>query len=100
MAYNRNNNNNNNRSYNNNWQSNDRRPRREDRPKVEGLTVEVRNGNLEQALRRLKKMIAKEGIMQEVRDLKHFISNTEKRLTAEAAGKARHRRRIAGDKPK
>jgi len=62
-----------------------------------GLTVEVRNNNVEQALRRLKKMIAKDGIMQEVRDRKHFISNTEKRLKAEAAGKARHRRRIAKD---
>ena len=62
-----------------------------------GLTVEVRNNNVEQALRRLKKMIAKDGIMQEVRERKHFISNTEKRLKAEAAGKARHRRRIAKD---
>lgn len=62
-----------------------------------GLTVEVRNNNVEQALRRLKKMLAKDGIMQEVRDRKHFISNTEKRLKAEAAGKARHRRRIAKD---
>ena len=62
-----------------------------------GLTVEVRNNNVEQALRRLKKMIAKDGIMQEVRDRKHFISNTEKRLKAEAAGKARNRRRIAKD---
>ena len=62
-----------------------------------GLSVEVRNNNVEQALRRLKKMIAKDGIMQEVRDRKHFISNTEKRLKAEAAGKARHRRRIAKD---
>jgi len=95
MAYNRNN-----KNYTSSWQSNDRRPRREDKPKVGGLTVEVRNGNLEQALRRLKKMIAKEGLMQEVRDRRYFISNTEKRLKAEAAGKARHRRRIAKDNPK
>ena len=95
MAYNRNN-----KNYTSSWQSNDRRPRREDKPKVGGLTVEVRNGNLEQALRRLKKMIAKEGLMQEVRDRRYFVSNTEKRLKAEAAGKARHRRRIAKDNPK
>jgi small subunit ribosomal protein S21 len=69
-----------------------------DRKGGNGLTVEVRNNNVEQAMRRLKKMIAKDGIMQEVRDRKHFISNTEKRLKAEAAGRARHRRRIAKDK--
>jgi len=90
MAYNRNN-----KNYTSNWQS-DRRPtRRDEQPK--GLTVEVRNGNLEQAMRRLKKMIAKEGIMQEVRDRRYFVSNTEKRIKAEAAGRARHRRRIAKD---
>tara|TARA_B100001027_G_C16112816_1_gene261274 strand:- start:239 stop:514 length:276 start_codon:yes stop_codon:yes gene_type:complete len=91
MAYNR-------RNFNNTWQSGDRRPRRDDQPRGKGLTVEVRNGNLEQALRRLKKMIAKEGIMQEVRDRRYFVSNTEKRLKAEAAGRARHRRRIAKEK--
>ena len=96
MAYNRNN-----KNYTSNWQSNDRRHnRRDDQPKVKGLTVEVRNGNLEQAMRRLKKMIAKEGIMQEVRDRRYFVSNTEKRIKAEAAGRARHRRRIAKDNPK
>ena len=96
MAYNRNN-----KNYTSNWQSNDRRPnRRDDQPKVKGLTVEVRNGNLEQSMRRVKKMIAKEGIMQEVRDRRYFVSNTEKRIKAEAAGRARHRRRIAKDNPK
>ena len=92
MAYNRNN-----KNYTSNWQS-DRRPtRRDEQPRPKGLTVEVRNGNLEQAMRRLKKMIAKEGIMQEVRDRRYFVSNTEKRIKAEAAGRARHRRRIAKD---
>ena len=91
MAYNR-------KNFNNTWQSGERRPpRRDDQPRGKGLTVEVRNGNLEQALRRLKKMIAKEGIMQEVRDRRYFVSNTEKRIKAEAAGRARHRRRIAKD---
>ena len=68
-----------------------------DRKGGNGLTVEVRNNNVEQAIRKLKKMIAKDGIMQEVRERRHFVSNTEKRLKAEAAGRARHRRRIAKD---
>jgi small subunit ribosomal protein S21 len=62
-----------------------------------GMTVEVRNGNVEQAIRKLKKMMMKEGILQEVRDRRYFISNTEKRLQREAASRARHRRRIAKD---
>ena len=62
-----------------------------------GLTVEVRNGNVEQAIRKLKKMVMKTGLMNEIRERRYFISNTEKRLKAEAAGRARHRRRIAKD---
>ena len=63
-----------------------------------GLSVEVRNGNVEQALRTMKKKMMKDGILQTLRDRKHFISNTEKRLKAESASKARHRRRISKDK--
>ena len=63
----------------------------------DGLTVIVRNGNVEQAIRKLKKMVLKSGIMNEVRERRYFISNTEKRLKAKAAGRARHRRRIAKD---
>lgn len=63
----------------------------------DGMTVIVRNGNVEQAIRKLKKMVMKSGIMNEVRERRYFISNTEKRLKATAAGKARHRRRIAKD---
>ena len=62
-----------------------------------GLSVEVRNGNVEQAIRKLKKMIMKTGMLNEIRDRRYFISNTEKRLKAEAAGKARRRREIAKD---
>ena len=62
-----------------------------------GLSVEVRNGNVEQALRKLKKMMMKDGILQTLRDRKYHISNTEKRLKAESASKARHRRRISKD---
>jgi ribosomal protein S21 len=62
-----------------------------------GLSVEVRNGNVEQAIRKLKKMMMKDGIMQTVRERRYFVSNTEKRLKAKAAGRARRRREIAKD---
>ena len=81
--------------YNNN--SRDRnRDNRED--KNYGLSVEVRNNNVDQAMRKLKKKLMNDGIMQELRDRQHFVSNTEKRLKAEAAARARHRKRIAKDK--
>ena len=53
-----------------------------------GLSVEVRNGNVEQALRQMKKKMMKDGILQTLRDRKHFISNTEKRHKSESASKA------------
>jgi ribosomal protein S21 len=62
-----------------------------------GLSVEVRNGNVEQTIRKLKKMMMKDGIMQTVRERRYFVSNTEKRLKAKAAGRARRRREIAKD---
>lgn len=62
-----------------------------------GMTVDVRNNNVEQAMRRLKKKLANDGIMQELRDRRYFETNTAKRLKAEAASRARHRKRIARD---
>ena len=81
-------------NYNNNRNNN----RRNDKPQFgNGLSVEVRNGNVEQAIRKLKKLVMKTGLMNEVRERRYFVSNTEKRLKAEAAGRARRRREIAKD---
>jgi len=48
-------------------------------------------------MRKLKKLVMKTGLMNEVRERRYFVSNTEKRLKAEAAGRARRRREIAKD---
>jgi len=60
-----------------------------------GSYVEVRNNNVDQAMRKLKKKLNNEGVFQELRDRKHFVSNTEKRLKAEAAGRARLKKQQA-----
>lgn len=60
-----------------------------------GLQVKVTNGNIEQAIRRLKKKVINDGILAELKERQHFTPNTEKRLKAEAASRSRHRRRIA-----
>jgi|TARA_R110002167_G_scaffold132048_1_gene316094 small subunit ribosomal protein S21 len=42
-----------------------------------GITVEVRNGNLEKALRVLKKKVMSAGIVKEVRDRAHYSKPSE-----------------------
>ena len=65
--------------------------------KGRGTWIEVRNNNVDQAMRKLKKKLNNEGVFQELRDRKHLISNTEKRLKAEAAGRARLKKKQAKD---
>jgi ribosomal protein S21 len=85
-------------NYNNNRNDNRSDNRRNEKAQFgPGLSVEVRNGNVEQALRKLKKLVMKTGMLNEIRDRRYFVSNTEKRLKAEAAGRARRRREIAKD---
>lgn len=72
--------------------NNNRKPRfnKEDE---QGLKVIVYDNNVEQALRRLKKKVANDGIMQTIRERKFFVSNTEKRLQAEARAKHREKKK-------
>ena len=44
---------------------------REPREK-QGLKVEVRNNDINRAWRKLKRLLQDEGVMQEIRDRKHF----------------------------
>jgi small subunit ribosomal protein S21 len=60
-----------------------------------GMYVAVYNNNVEKAMRQLKKKLLRDGLFNEIRERRYFKSNTEKRLKAEAAAAARHRRRQA-----
>lgn len=84
------------RKYNNNSRDRNRDNRND---KDYGMSVEVKNNNVEQAMRKLKKKLMNDGILQELRERQYFTSNTEKRLKAEASARARHRKRIARDNP-
>ena len=65
-----------------------RKPRnRDDQPK--GLVVEVRNGNLEQAMRVFKRKIRKSGLIQEMRERQFYTKPSEKRKLAKAQGRKR-----------
>lgn len=72
-------------------QKHNRNFRRDDRQQQQsqGLTVEVRNGDFNGALRRFKKKVAEAGIIQEVRERQEYTKPSAKRAKAKAAGRAR-----------
>ena len=49
------------------------------------MRVEVRNNNIEQAIRGLKKKLQQEGIFNELREREAFMSKGEKKRKARAA---------------
>ena len=55
-----------------------------------GLHVEVRNGDVNFALRKFKKKVAEDGILQELREREFFEKPSIKRKKAKAAARARH----------
>jgi small subunit ribosomal protein S21 len=67
-----------------------------------GLTVEVRNGDFNFALRKFKKKVAEDGILQELRQREAFEKPSIKRAKAKKAGRARWLKKLAqmnGDAP-
>lgn len=56
---------------------------------VKGLVVEVRNNDVNFALRKFKKKVQEDGILQEVRKREFFEKPSETRKKAKAAGRAR-----------
>ena len=58
--------------------------------KVEGLSVEVRNGDVNKALRRFKKKMQEDGKLQTLREKEYYEKPTTKRKKAKAAARARH----------
>ena len=72
----------------NKFNNNRRRDHRQtESPK--GLTIEVRNGDVNKALRIFKKKVQEESILQEYKERQHYVKPSEKRRKAKAAGKKR-----------
>ena len=59
-----------------------------------GLSVEVRNNNVEKALRVLKKKLQEDGLFNELRDREYFMSRGERKRKERAAGKRRVQKNI------
>ena len=67
-----------------------------------GLSVEVRNGDVNFALRKFKKKIQEDGILQELRQREFYEKPSEVRKKAKKAGIARWKKKVAqmnGDMP-
>lgn len=55
----------------------------------DGLTVTVVNGDVAKAIRRLKKKVNNEGILQDYREKQYFVKPSEERRLAKKAGRKR-----------
>ena len=60
-----------------------------------GLRVEVRNNDVNFALRKFKKKVQEDGILQELRDRQHYVKPSEVKKKAKAAGRARWLKKLA-----
>jgi small subunit ribosomal protein S21 len=56
--------------------------------------VEVRNGNLEKALRVLKKKVQKSGLLKELRDRQHYMKPSEIKREAKKAGIKNYKKKM------
>jgi len=54
-----------------------------------GLTVEVRNNDINWALRKFKKKVQEDGVLQEYKERQFYTKPSEKRKKQKAAGRAR-----------
>ena len=58
------------------------------------MRVEVRNGNVDQAIRVLKKKLQQDGLFNELREREYYMSKSEKRRRSKAAAIRRQQREV------
>ena len=56
------------------------------------MRIEVRNGNVDQAIRVLKKKLQQDGLFNEMREREFYTSRSEKRRRAKSAAIRRYKR--------
>jgi small subunit ribosomal protein S21 len=59
------------------------------------MRVDVRNNNVDQALRVLKKKLQLDGLFNELREREHYVGKSEKRRRSKAAAVRRQRKENA-----
>jgi small subunit ribosomal protein S21 len=65
---------------------------------VKGLKVEVRNDNVNDALRKFKKKVQEDGKLQEVKEREEYTKPSVARARAKAAARSRWMKKVAKDK--
>ena len=58
------------------------------------MRVEVRNNNVDKAMRILKKKLTEDGFFNELREREHYVSRGEKRRHERAAAKRRQKKNL------
>ena len=64
-------------------------------PMLNGSTVYVKNDNVEQAIRKLKKRVQDSGLLQELRDRESYEKPTTKKKRKAGAAKNRWKKKLA-----
>ena len=64
---------------------------------MRGSVIEVHDGNVEKALRKLKKKVAESGILQELREREFYEKPTTARKKAKSAAKRRWQKKLASE---
>ena len=59
------------------------------------VEVQVRNGNLEKAMRVLKKKVQREGLLKEIKDRQYYSKPSEKKREAKKQGIKNVRKKMA-----
>lgn len=67
-------------------------------PMINGSTVYVKNDNVEQAIRKLKKRLQDNGMLQELRDREFYEKPTAARKKKASAAKNRWKKKVASQK--
>ena len=63
--------------------------------RIKGRTVSLRDGDdIQKALRKLKKKVEESKVLEEVRNREAYVKPTTKRKRAQAAAKARYRKKL------
>lgn len=65
---------------------------------VKGLSVEVRNDNFNDALRKFKKKVQEDGKLQEVKEREEYLKPSVQRARAAAAARSRWLKKLAKDR--
>lgn len=68
--------------------------RQNDNSSKRGLSVEVRNDDVNGALRRFKKKVEDSGLLQDLKEREFYEKPTTARKKAKAAGRARHLKQL------